>query len=116
MDANVVDQTVGDQGNVLMLRIEQLPHCDRRGTLLPQEPEVIIFLGRDQILEPAEVPRLFSLLLFTQICARVPVRPDVEYGHWHYDVQQHQPRLALRGERDGMVQCIQGRRPEICGE
>src|SRR5262245_46061936 len=61
MNANEIDQPVGDQGNILMLRIEQLPHRYWSAALLANQTKMIVLLGRQRILdEVGSVP--FKLL------------------------------------------------------
>ena len=61
VDANEVDQALGDERDVLVLRVEQLSHRQRDGRLLPQQTEVVVLFGREWILEE-EQPILFELL------------------------------------------------------
>ena len=49
-----VDQAVCDQGHILMLRVEKLPHRQRDAGLLPQNAKVVVFFRRQGILQEKE--------------------------------------------------------------
>src|SRR2546429_8331429 len=54
MNAYVVNQAVSNQRNILMLGIEEFTHCQRRTALLPQQSEVVIFLGWQRVFQKKE--------------------------------------------------------------
>ena len=55
VDPDEVDQPLGDQRHVLLLGVEQLAHRQRDARLLADQPEVVLVLGRERILEEEQV-------------------------------------------------------------
>ena len=78
MDADEVDQPLLDEGQVLVLRVEELAHRDRDARLLAQQPEVVVVFGRERILEEEQAIGLERL---------AQIDPLVE-GHALVDVVQ----------------------------
>ena len=61
VDADIVDQAVGDERAPFVRRIEKFAHGDRRRALLADQAEPLVVLGRERVLEEEEL-ELFHVL------------------------------------------------------
>ncbi len=76
VNADEVDQPLGDQRQVLVDGVEQLAHRDRHARLLAQLPEPAVVLGRERVLEEEEVvglERLAEVDRFVELHALVDI-------------------------------------------
>ena len=53
--ADVVDELLGDQLLAVPDGVEELPHRERRGGVLPDDPKALLQLRRHQVLEPEQL-------------------------------------------------------------
>ena len=73
VDADEVDQPLGDERHVFVLRVEQLAHRDRDARLLAQQPEVVVLLGRERVFEEEQAVRLERLAEVDRLVRRDPL-------------------------------------------
>src|SRR5262249_152383 len=68
-----IDQAVRDQRDILMLGVEELSHRDRCGTLLPQEPEMIVLLRWERVFDKERAIRFQILAELDRLAGRNPL-------------------------------------------
>ena len=78
VDADEVDQPLGDQRHVFLLSVEQLAHRERNARLLADQPEVILLLGRQRVFQEEQMVLLQLLAQADRLAGRDPLVHVVE--------------------------------------